>query len=96
MILYGLCLNRLKTAIRQIDKKIENDKSNRIIIEAYFLTEDAEIRKHFNIRNPKKIIQEDLNDMAKVLTRYSHRNLNFEFIDDRGGLCLCYYPKGKQ
>ena len=97
MVLYGICLNRLKTALRKVDFTLREKKDPPMVtLEAYFLTEDEEIRKHFSVRRPKKTIQEDINDISAALSRHARRRLQLEFIDDRGGLCLCYYPEKKE
>ena len=98
MVLYGLCLNRLKSSIRKTDINIEMyEDLPRIILEAYFLKDDEvkEIREHFNVRKPSKTLNEDLEKISKALSIHTKRKLMLEFINDKEGLCLCYYPTKK-
>lgn len=97
MVLYGLCINRLKVALRQVDRCLleSQDNSSKVVIEAYFMTESDDIRNYFGVRHQKQTIDQDLRDISKALTRHMKKKLTLEFIDDKGGLCLCYHPKGK-
>ena len=99
MVLYGICLNRLKTALRKVDKAIEQQKvedPSKIILEAYFLTEPDEIRRNFHVPRPKKKIQDDITEIGRALSRHTRKRLSLEFIEERDGLCLCYYPEEKK